>query len=300
MVPELDDDVRRRLTRRFGADVEPWFEGLPSVLGALAERWEIEWGPLISRGSMSVVCRCRMPDGRAAVLKVSPDRSRIATESAALKRWTTSHTPAVYAVDQSVGAMLIEAIEPGIALDESSTYPTAKGVVELLSSLHSAGADPSFPPLAYRVAYLFDVGTVHYRRDPRLVDLIPPMVYERGRHLATRLAEDTSPPVLLHGDLTPANIVDGGTRRGLVALDPAPCLGDAGFDAVDLLFWQAEDVVTIAARVTRLATAIELDADRVLDWCVAFAGMVALELAASPNASKERIHAYLNLAWRGI
>jgi streptomycin 6-kinase len=124
------------------------------------------------------------------------------------------------------------------------------------------------------------------------------MVYERGRRLATRLAEHTSPPVLLHGDLTPVNIVDGGTRRGLVALDPAPCLGDAGFDTVDLMFWQADDVGTIAARVTDLATAIELDADRMLDWCVAFAGMIALELAASPNPSKERIHAYLNLASR--
>jgi streptomycin 6-kinase len=27
-------------------------------------------------------------------------------------------------------------------------------------------------------------------------------------------------------------MLDGGDKRGLVAIDPAPCLGDAAFDAV--------------------------------------------------------------------
>jgi streptomycin 6-kinase len=296
MVPELDDELRRRLGRRFGADVEPWFDRLPGVLGALAEEWQIEWGPLIRRGTVSVVCRCRMADGRPAVLKVSPDRPRITTEAAGLKQWTTPHSPAVYAMDVSVGAILMEAIEPGLALDESSTYPTVETVAELLTALHSAVADPSFPPLALRVAYLFEGGTADYRRHPGLAGVIPLSVYERGRRLAVSLAEDSTPAVLLHGDLTPVNIVDGGPRRGLVALDPAPCLGDAAFDTVDLLSWQAEDEATIAARVTQLAAATGADGDRMLGWCVAFAGMIALELAASHHPPADRIHAYLDLA----
>ena len=129
-----------------------------------------------------------------------------------------------------------------------------------------------------------------------MAEVIPHGVYERGRRLATSLAEHTTAVVLLHGDLTPVNIVDGGPRRGLVALDPAPCLGDAGFDTVDLLFWQAADEATIAARATRLAAAIGVDGEGLLDWCVAFAGMIALELAASSDTPEDRIHAYLNLA----
>src|SRR5260370_961646 len=53
---------------------------------------------------------------------------------------------------------------------------------------------------------------------------------------------------MLHGDLTPGNILDGGARRGLVAIDPAPCLADAAFDAVDLILWQADGLGTIEAR----------------------------------------------------
>src|SRR6266540_5334359 len=112
-VPILDDEVRQRLTARFGAEIGPWWEKLPDVLGALRERWQVEWGSAIPRGSMSVVIRCRVPDGRPAVLKVSPDRVRLANEAAALERWTTVHTPSVLAVDESVGALLLEAIEPG-------------------------------------------------------------------------------------------------------------------------------------------------------------------------------------------
>jgi streptomycin 6-kinase len=247
---------------------------------------------------MSVVIRCRMTDGRPAVLKVSPDRTRLANEAAALDRWMTVHTPSVLAVDESVGALLLEAIEPGTPLVESSTYPDMESVAELLTSLHATGArGSSYPPLAQHVAYLFNSGTRPYERRPELVDVVPPELYERGRQLATRLVERVSPTALLHGDLTPNNILDGGNQRGLVAIDPAPCLGDdLAFDAIDLLLWQADDVGMIEARAERLAPAIDVDARRLLDWCTAFAAMVALELAEAPTSPRERIDAAVTLA----
>ncbi len=247
---------------------------------------------------MSVVIRCWMPDGRPAVLKVSPDRARLANEAAALDRWTTVHTPSVLAVDVSVGALLIEAIEPGTPLIESLIYPDAETAANLLTSLHSNGVpDPSYPPLAHRVAYLFNSGTNPYKRHPELIELIPLELYERGRQLATRLAESVPPTALLHGDLTPSNILDGGAQRGLVAIDPAPCLGDdLAFEAIDLLLWQADDVNTIAARAKLLAPAIGADTNHLFEWCSAFAAMTALELAESPNASADRVRTYVALA----
>src|SRR5712691_5085660 len=88
---------------------------------------------------------------------------------------TTVHTPSVLAVDESVGALLIEAIEPGTVLTELPLYPKLERVAELLTALHEHGvADPSYPPLAHRVAHLFDAGTRPYKRHPELLELIPP------------------------------------------------------------------------------------------------------------------------------
>jgi streptomycin 6-kinase len=276
----------------------PWFDELPSVLTALAEHWQIDFGSLIPRGSMSVVIRCRTLGGQAAVLKISPDRARLANEADALDRWTTVHTPSVLALDESVGALLIEAIEPGTPLLASPTYPGVERVAELLTSLYANGVpNPSYPPLAHRVAYLFDSGARPYERHPEVVELMPPELYERGRRLATRLAERALPTALLHGDLNLGNILDGGEERGLVAIDPAPCLGDdLAFEAVDLLLWKADDVDTIAARAELLAPAIGVDAGHMFDWCTAFAGMTALELAESPDISRDGIAPYVTLA----
>jgi streptomycin 6-kinase len=294
---DIDDGVRRRLTARFGSEVGRWFDELPGVLSALAERWHIEFRSLIPRGSMSVVIRCHLSGAGPAVLKVSPDRARLANESAALDGWTTVHAPSVLAVDESVGALLIEAIEPGTALAEISTYPELESVAELITSLHGHGVpDPSYPPLAHRVAYLFDSGTRPYERHPELAGLIAPELYERGRRLATRLADAAPPRTLLHGDLNPGNILDGGAQRGLVAIDPAPCLGDAAFDAVDVLLWQADDVDTVAARAELLAPALGVDVVQLLDWCTAFAAMAALELAEASAASHGRLQALVTLA----
>ena len=276
-----------------------WFDELPKLLSTLAERWRIELGPPIPRGSVSVVIRCRLHDGRHGVLKVSPDRARLAGEAAALESWTTPHTPAVLALDERLGALLIEAIEPGTPLDDSAAYPSLESVAELLTCLHRDGVpDPSFPPLERRVAYLFDSSTKLYAAHPELAERVPPALYERGRRLALRLAADASPTLLLHGDLTPSNILDGGEQRGLVAIDPAPCLGDAAFDAVDLVFWQADEIETIETRSEELAAAMGASPKRLLAWCTAFAAMTALELAASSDASRERVATLVALAAR--
>jgi streptomycin 6-kinase len=296
-VPRIDVGVRQRLAARFGSEVEAWLDGLPGLLIALAERWGFELGPPIPRGSVSAVFRCRMAGGRRAVLKTSPDTARLAFDAAALEAWDTVHAPAVIALDEQLAALLLEAIEPGTPLIVSGAYPAAERLAELLNSLHGSGdPDGSYPMVEQRVSYLFDSSAKLYERHPELIALVPPDLYERGRERATRLARHDVPIVVLHGDLTPSNILDGGAERGLVAIDPAPCLGDAAFDAVDLILWEADDLETIETRADLLAAAADMDVRRLLDWCSAFAGMCALELANEGNVRHARVEALLELA----
>jgi Aminoglycoside/hydroxyurea antibiotic resistance kinase len=139
IMPGIDAGARQRLTARFGSDVAAWFDQLPGVLAAVGQRWQFELGASIPRGSVSAVFWCQLADGRRAVLKASPDRARLAFEAAALSAWHTVHTPAVIAFDEQLGALLIEAIEPGTPLVIISAYPAMEDVAELLSSLHASG-----------------------------------------------------------------------------------------------------------------------------------------------------------------
>lgn len=298
-VPSIDPGARQRLEARFGPEVETWFEELPDLLAALAERWRFELGPPIPRGSVSAVFRCGMADGRRAVLKASPDRPRLALEAAALTAWHGVHAPAVFAFAEELGALLVEAIEPGTPLVEGSIQPALESLAELLSSLHEPRVPhDSFPTVVERVDALFRSSTKLYDRDPELVALVPMDLYERGRALAIRLAQHDVPNVLLHGDLTPSNILDGGSQRGLVAIDPAPCLGDAAFDAIDLVLWRADDLAAIQRHAEAYAAATSVDAGRLLAWCSAFAGMSALEIADRGGAPRTRIEALVDLARR--
>jgi streptomycin 6-kinase len=297
-VPELDDQLRRRLGRRFGAAIESWLNALPPVLSELGERWQLELESVIQRGSISVVIRCETAAGRPAVLKVSPERRRILDEAAALARWRTVHVPAVLAVEESVGALLIEAVEPGTPLVDSPVYPRVESLAGLINSLHAdAVPDASYRPVAEHIAYLYASGSKNYERRPGLAALISPDLFERGRQLALRLADEAAATVLLHGDLTPVNVLDGGEERGLVAIDPAPCLGDPAFDAIDLVLWRAEDLETITGRAQQLAPAIGAEPKRLLEWCAAFAAMNALEIAeASADNAQKRVEPLVALA----
>jgi hypothetical protein len=106
-LPVVDDDVRRRLARRFGPAVEPWLAGLPARIAALRDRWGLALDAVIPWGSMSVVLRCRTVDRQAAILKLAPDTRRLAREASALRHWAGRRAPTVLAADIDLGALLL-------------------------------------------------------------------------------------------------------------------------------------------------------------------------------------------------
>src|SRR4029453_2707137 len=101
--------------------------------------------PPIPRGSMLVVFRCRMTDGRGAGLKVSPNRARLADEAAAL-----------------------EASNP--ERRSSSSRPTRPGGRRRTSELpaHQQRSRPHVPDGQAALAYLFDSSVRLYDRHPEL------------------------------------------------------------------------------------------------------------------------------------
>jgi streptomycin 6-kinase len=247
----------------------------------------------VGRGNTSLVLRCRLADGRAGILKLTPNAEIAALEASALRAWAGSgRVPQVWGWDEALAALLLEAI-PGERSVLDVGLPVDLGeVASLLEGLHrSGGAGAGFPSLADGIEFIFEHWIErHGGRGP-----VPVERLRRGCDLARELDFDTRAPMLLHGDLHPANVLDGGRTRGLVAVDPRPCVGDPAVDAVDWVFWAAEGPDAWNRRSRELALALGLDPERLWAWCRAFAAMLAASRAAHGAAASE-IAALLALA----
>jgi streptomycin 6-kinase len=234
------DATRARLVTRFGAAViEPWWRELPALVDDLAARWGIAIGEPVGRGNTSLVLHCTRADGRAAVLKLTPEPALAAAEGRALERWRpTGRVPELWEADAAAGALLLEAVR-----DAPLRAVSVGAVAPLIRALH---VEPlaGVPPLADRVVFIFD----HFGL--------------AGREAAVALAREPVAPVLLHGDLHPGNVLD--TARGAVAIDPRPCVGDPAFDVIDWAMRADADPAAWAA-------AVGCDAERLVRWCAAFA-----------------------------
>jgi streptomycin 6-kinase len=251
----------------------------------------------IGRGNNSLVLRCRRTGGRLAMLKLSPDTEIAAAEASALQTWASSGgVPAVWAYDAAAGALLLEAIPNEVPLSEDGGKVRLAEVVTLVNGLHVARSpvEAQDVPLTDRVEFIFDLWAERSVRAPGVTDLVPLARLYRGRELARRLVGDPGTPVLLHGDLHPGNVLNGGRPRGLVAIDPRPCVGEAAFDVVDWVFWRTR-AQSWESRSQELASRLGIEHGRVWAWCSALAAMLAAGKAERGDKPDE-IEALLALA----
>ena len=288
-----------RLVARFGEEVAAWWARLSEEVELLAARWDLVVGEPVGRGNTSVVIRCRRRgDGARAVLKLCPDPSLSRAEAQALRAWRSSgRVPALWEADGTVGALLLEALPDERPLSERAAPVAIGDVAGLLRALHvPPPAYPrEFPALSARVEFIFDHWIERYRPDPAVSRAVPSERLERGREAARELATGGGAAVLLHGDLHAGNVLDGGSARGLVAIDPRPCVGDPAFDAVDWVFWGEDEPGAWEARRMELAGAIGCGSNRLRLWCAALAALLAAGRAARGEET-DRVAALLALA----
>ncbi|MFC0431523.1 aminoglycoside phosphotransferase family protein [Kutzneria buriramensis] len=254
----LSQSTVDRLRGRFGPEVQPWLDGVPTLVARLSARWGLEVAARMTGGT-SVTFRCRRSDGSGAYLKLTPDPDVFATEAAALRAWSSS--PAVVSlldVADEDNALLIEALEPGTPL--ADWRPAA----DLLASLRDVPPPTGFPTVADRVDFMYDLAR---RRNPG----VPGELLDGSHAAARRLADTGSVVRLVHGDLHPANVLLG--ARGYVAIDPRPCLGDPDLDVVD---WAFLDVTTVDQLRSRVAGLRVLDEDRAFEWSRALAVLLLM------------------------
>ncbi|MBB4933799.1 streptomycin 6-kinase [Lipingzhangella halophila] len=296
----VDSKQRKRLLCRFGSGADDWLARLPALVEELAVEWKLSIEGPAPHGRTSVVLHCHRIDGSRGILKISPDPGLGTEEARVLRLWETSgRVPEVWEVDAGRGAVLLEAIGTGPTVALRGEVPPMEVVGALIADLHAVDVPPEvrreLRPLSSRMGFLFDQFE-HRRVTGPAADLMPAAYLHHGHARARALAEGDDDVVMVHADLHPGNVLDGGPERGLVAVDPRACLGDAAADTVDWLVWKAASVDEVQRRAAVLASVLGLPESRLLAWARACAPMYAITEAERGRSGGAEFRMLMELA----
>jgi streptomycin 6-kinase len=269
----LDAAARERLLDRFGADAEPWCDGLAGLVSAYCQRWGLELDEALSGGTSRVFLG-RQDGSRPVVLKLTPDPSIAESEAIALRAWArTPHAVDLLESEPEAGALLLDRVTPGTKAAALPGLPPFEDFAELLTGLREADGQDVTTLRSSAEGVEFIYGLIARRAsDPYVSRFVPPDMVARGHALARELTASTGDYGLVHGDLHLSNILDGGPARGLVAIDPRPSLGDRTWDAIDIVLARVTSADELDDRISRSTALVPgLNAGRLRRWCQATA-----------------------------
>lgn len=285
--------ARGPLLDRFGTPAAAWIDDFGAIVAELCRKWTLD-PHTVRVGGTGAVVECRSAaDGQRYALKLSPDHTITEQEAAALTYWADAHTVVdLVDADAAGGAILLEWLPGAAGLTADAWAPAT--FTDLVADLYSPGRTrPLDVPLASeRLEFVFELWN---RRQRALAHSpIEAAVWQRCQAAAMELAGEGD--AVLHGDLHLGNILRVGGGRGIVAIDPRPCIGDPAMDLTDLAMAGAASEAEIRSRCDQLADlADSIDADRLWLWCGSFAPLMAVSLARR-SAKTEDVTLMRNLA----
>ena len=244
-------------------DADEWLEALPETLARLEALWQIRVTGLVPQLSYNLVTYAERLGGTPCILKLSPPNDEMVLEGEALSLYNGDGICELLGRDDSVSALLLERVTPGVSLqevwtpeeDEIHTRITA----ELMQRLWRKVSEPHpFRPLRSWAQALWEE-----------YETIPTELQKRAQKLLLELGPDTN-PVLLHADLHHGNILTA-TSEPFLAIDPKGIIGAKGYD-VGTYFHNpvqatAEELITLLpGRLEVFSETLKLDRRELATW----------------------------------
>jgi streptomycin 6-kinase len=249
--------------------------------------WSLRLGGRLTGGSRATVLDALGTDGTSVVLKLCRNREVARVEAAALRRWSaTGAAVRLVDVDEGLGALLLERLQPGTPLPRG---PVGVAVAaDLLAAMHDV--DPG----GHGFAGLSGTSAAEVRQARQDLEHERRTRGEPDRARAAeealpaaaalleRLADDRTRRVLLHGDFLTKNVLRA--PHGYRVVDPLPRIGDpcsdAGMFASDQV---AGSILDVAGSI---ADRLGLDAERVVAWATVW---TILQAAQAWRPDQERL-----------
>lgn len=248
-----------------------WLDRLPDLLNAVAEQWNLTFGPPFPALSYHYAAPATRADGTPVVVKACSPTGEFPIEAAALQLYDGRGAARLLAADPAREVMLLERLRPGtpLATIEDDEEATAIAVDVMLALWRSVPAEHPFPAVAdwgrwfAQLREHFGGGTGPF----------PAALVAEAERRFHDLIATAAPPVVLHGDLNHANILHAGPR-GWLAIDPKGLVGEPACEAGGAILWNhlpepatgPEASRALARRIAQLADALGVPYERVWAW----------------------------------
>lgn len=199
---------------------------------------------------------------KTLVLKVLTELGKVTEgkSASALKYFAGKGSVKVFEYDE--GALLMEYLE-GKKLKDIDEGAANTHFLNILKKLHQI-----HPPKGFE----FDSMERRYRS--LLERGEKESFFKKGAQLAEKLVMKQSVKVLLHGDLHHTNIINS-KKRGWLAIDPQPLIGDPLFDLGNFFYnpddkqHVTEDTNSIRKRLKVFSKGLEVDEEIILHFAIA-------------------------------
>lgn len=255
----LDDDQHARLSS-FHADGPEWIDRLPRVVDDYAARWRLEIGPTFRPGGdSSWAARVTCADGTPAVLKVSFADETERHAVSLLRLLDGAGAVRLLDHDPDDHVSLLELCEPGTWAALEPVRETDNAAAAVLPTHWQAS--PTLLPNLPRLSEIAQQQADMLRS--RAAQFGDQLLYDAA-DLQTAMAANTAHTHVLHGDANQRNVLR--SRRGWLAIDPRPVLGDPCYDLAAWTTNRIDEVDRPVDRVVTLARRLGLAEDRALAW----------------------------------
>ncbi len=246
-----------------------WLADLPQLISSLEELWGIQAGEAFPSITYNYVTPATQLDGTDVILKVGVPGPHIENETECLQRYAGKCSPFLLEYEPAFGAMLLERIRPGTAIQDLEGEKAIVASVSVMNGLHQASlSDAKLPTVQdwwlgferFRKLYFGGTGP------------LPENLVLEAEGIYADLVSSMEKSVLLHGDLHHGNILVG-TRLPFIAIDPQGVIGEPAYEVgaflrnplPDLLDREGLDDI-LEYRVAAFSDLLSIDKDRIAAW----------------------------------
>ena len=266
-VVDIPSEFADRIERTHGDDGRAWLGELRALVAECERRWSLSVGPQFASANYSYAAPARGRHGARVVLKLAVPGDYVAAEIDALPLFDGDGAGRLVDSDESLGAMLLERLEPGELLldvdDDREATSVAAGLMTRLRRpvppKHRFHDIWEWMQGLERLRSAFDGGT----------GPVPVYLVERAE---AHLANPSGEKAVLHGDLHHFNILSA-EREPWLAIDPKGIVAEPEYEAAAFLrnnlLDQPEPREVLSARLDQLAGEAGLDRERMIGWGLA-------------------------------